>query len=365
MKKIAIIADSLKGGGIEQVAITLSQGFKSKGFEVHIILFKNSYDQSVFKGYKLHILSEDGKVTKLSWLRPYFFSNKMKEIVKVNKFDLVLSNLADFAGMKAVKLAKFDNLYTIIHNTQSKRRFKRHKKKGFSLLKHIKMLRIKKSFDNKKLICVSKGVEDDLLTNISAQPAFVKTIYNPFDFKKINKLSNVVNSDIPVDDYIIHVGRFELGHKRQDVLLKAYKKSNIKHKLVLLGDGQNRKEIESLIIFLDLQEKVLLPGFVSNPYNWIKNAKLFVFASDYEGFGNVLVESLSLKVPVVSTNCASGPCEILKYELSDYLVDTGDIEGLAEKMQSALIHYPEIESKHIEDFEITKIIDQYAQLINP
>jgi glycosyltransferase involved in cell wall biosynthesis len=227
------------------------------------------------------------------------------------------------------------------------------------------MLRIKKSFDNKKLICVSKGVEDDLLTNISAQPAFVKTIYNPFDFKKINKLSNVVNSDIPVDDYIIHVGRFELGHKRQDVLLKAYKKSNIKHKLVLLGDGQNRKEIESLNIFLDLQEKVLLPGFVSNPYNWIKNAKLFVFASDYEGFGNVLVESLSLKVPVVSTNCASGPCEILKYELSDYLVDTGDIEGLAEKMQSALIHYPEIESKHIEDFEITKIIDQYAQLINP
>ncbi|MEA2049268.1 MAG: glycosyltransferase, partial [Campylobacterota bacterium] len=252
----------------------------------------------------------------------------------------------------------------IVHNTQSKRRFKRHDSKKNTFLKTIKKKKVENSFYNKNLICVSNGVKNDLIDNFEIKPKSIDTIYNPFDVNDIQIMADINNPVIPNEDYIIHVGRFEIGHKRHDILLKAYKKSNIKEKLVLLGDGKDRSTIEDLIKELNLEDKVILAGFDSNPYPWIKNAKLFLFSSDYEGFGMVLVESLILNTPVVSTDCPSGPSEILTGELANYLVPVGDIDALASKMKNALEYYPQIKDEYINKFNSYTIIEQYINLIN-
>ncbi len=364
MKRIAIISRNFTGGGIEKVTEELINGFISKNNSVTLILFKNDNISNVNKKCNIEILSSDGKITKISQIRPYLFAKKLKKIFIENNFDLILSNLSDFEGMKSISLTKVEKLYTIVHNTQSKRRFKRHQKKNFSILKYFKEYRIKKSFKNKNLVCVSNGVKDDLLNNIKAEPKTIKTIYNPFNKKEILKKSLYKNKCIPNEKYIIHVGRFEIIHKRQDILLKAYKKSNIKAKLVLLGDGDDKIILKKLVKELNIEKNVIFVGFQDNPYNWIKNASLFVFSSDYEGFGNVLVESLILNTPVVSTNCKSGPSEILTGELSKYLVPVGDIDKLSLMIKSALCYYPDIKDEHVENFISDNIINKYLELIN-
>lgn len=355
-KNILIVAHSLGGGGVEKVVLNLTQGFKYYACNVIIALLSNTMDYEIDNGYDIIILKKSKLFKKIS------FAFQIKKIIQENNIDLVISNFTDFSGMKIIDLVNFENTITIVHNTQSKRRFKRHRQD--SLLKSYKKYKVEKSFENKNLSCVSDGVREDLIQNFSIKSKKLVTIYNPFDFDTILKMSQIKNDNIPQEDYIIHVGRFELRHKRQDLLLKAYKESNISYKLILLGDGSDKQKIIDLIDELDLNEKVVLAGFDANSYNWIRNARLLVFSSDYEGFGMVLVEALILNTPVVSTNCASGPSEILIDELADYLSEVGNIKELARNIKKALVEYPQITDKYYSKFDTKYIAKQYLEFFN-
>jgi glycosyltransferase involved in cell wall biosynthesis len=362
MKKIAILAHSLGGGGIEKVVINLSKGFIAQDCEVHIFLLKNTIKYELPNGLHIHLIKSKNILNKISQIRPYFIANEINKLLHTLDINLLVSNFTDFYGIKIIDLIAFENTITIVHNTQSKRRFKRHKR-GNTLLKRYKTYKIRKSFENKKLACVSKGVEKDLVENFLVDSKNVRTIYNPFDIAEIRELANCTNAHIPNEKYILHVGRFELGHKRQDLLLKAFAQANISHKLVLLGDGADRDKIEQLIKELNLQERVILPGFDKNPYPWMKHAELFVFSSDYEGFGLVLAESLIVGTPVVSTNCESGPSEILTGSLADFLVPVGDVRQLSKKIEDALKSYPAITDAIVEKFSIENSISQYMKYL--
>jgi glycosyltransferase involved in cell wall biosynthesis len=358
-----MIAQSLGGGGIERVVVELANGFHQNNCEVHIILLHNNIDYEIPDYINIHTLSNKSKVSRVAQLRPYIYAFKIRKLLKnLGKFDLTLSNLGSLDTEKMISLVGFDNLYVCVHNTQSKRRFQRHK--GNKIRSFLKTRKLKSNYNNKNIIAVSNGVKNDLLNVINCKPKSILTIHNPFDFDIIKLKSNEINNKIPKENYIIHVGRFELKHKRQDILLKAYKKSNIKEKLVLLGQGQDEEKIKALIIELHLENQVILAGFDANPYNWIKNSKLFVFSSDYEGFGNVLVESLVVGTPVVSTDCKSGPNEILIDELAKYLVPVGNVDLLSKKIIEALAYYPEIKNEYIENFSVNVTIKKYLSLIN-
>lgn len=363
MKKIAILAHTLGGGGVERVVLNLTNGFLKSGHEVHLILLKNIITYNLPSEVHLHVVELSSLLSKISVVRKLYQAKLIKNILKKHSIDLVISNFTDFFGMSLVDCIGYDNTITIVHNVQSKRRFKRHNN-GNTLFKKYKEYKVKKSFDSKNLVCVSKGVEDDLMQKFQIKPKKITTIYNPFDFDDIKMQSFQECKDIPKDEYIIHVGRFELNHKRQDLLLLAYKRLEIDVKLVLVGDGQDRKKIEKMIEDLGLQDKVILAGFQKNPYPWIKNAKLFVFSSDYEGFGMVLVEALALDTPVVSTNCISGPSEILTEQLAYYLVPVGDTEMLANKMREALEYYPTIGKNQLKQFHVDFIVKQYLEFLS-
>lgn len=157
--------------------------------------------------------------------------------------------------------------------------------------------------------------------------------------------------------------------KRHDLLLDAFARiaPAIDATLCILGEGAERAALESQVRALGLQDRVLLPGYAADPAPWYAHADLFVLSSDYEGFGNVIVEALEQGVPVVSTDCPSGPREILCDGQYGSLVPVGDADALAQAMLAALSapHDGDALKRRARDFAVDRIAGQYLQLLLP
>lgn len=372
-KRLCFIIDSLSGGGAERVVLNLSNKMCELGHEVHIIILDNkiSYDLSNVK-FNLHILSKDRKLVKNRFLNKILLSRKLKKVFsniekEYGKFNLVVSNLED--SDKLSSMAKLPNLFHCYHIAMSKFLEDKiqHKKKFKSFYRGIKF-RLKNNFiyNNSNIIAVSNGVKNDILS-YGVKPKSIKTIYNPFNLDEIIRKSKEKLEQIPKEKYIINVARFST-QKRHDILIHAYAKSNIEHKLVILGtcdkpaDEENLLNIKKIVKELNLDDRIVFAGFQKNPYPWIKNADLFVLSSDHEGFGNVLVESLALGTMVVSTDCVAGPSEILIGELSEFLSPPRDIDALAINIKKAIQNPIDIEKKFVENFDAEIIANKYLEL---
>ena len=212
------------------------------------------------------------------------------------------------------------------------------------------------------MIAVSDSAKKSLLDFVGAKPAKIETIYNPFDFSKIRVLADENNDAIPKEKFVLHAARFDLEQKRQDVLFEAFKQVKTPCKLVLLTKKSN--PLQNLIDSYGLNDRIIIAGFQNNPYNWFKKAELSVLCSDYEGLGNVIIESLVCGTPVVSTSCPSGPAEILTGESAQWLVPVNSPDTLAEKIDEALNTAIEIDEKIITKFRDDIIANQYLDLIH-
>ena len=141
--------------------------------------------------------------------------------------------------------------------------------------------------------------------------------------------------------------------------------TNRRIRLIILGEGNWRKRLESMARKLGVEELVSLPGWVDNPYAFMSRAALFVLSSKHEGLGNVLIEALACGCPCVSTNCPSGPAEILDNGRFGPLVPVGDAPALAAAVESVL-DCPPNESrllKRAADFSFNASIDHYERIL--
>ena len=163
--------------------------------------------------------------------------------------------------------------------------------------------------------------------------------------------------------YILHVGRFH-EVKRQDRLINAFAKANIPCQLILLGEGTPviKQQLQQQIAQLNLNEKVILAGFIANPLPIIQGAKVVALSSDSEGLPTVLIEALICGTPIVSTRCPGGVSEIMTDELANYLSDM-DADSLADKLRLAYYAPPQILPSSYAKFEINHILKQYIALI--
>jgi len=341
VKKIIQIIGSLGAGGAERVVLNLDILFKQNGIDSKVIVLKQQDFYNISKNTIINLNATKDKAKKT-----------LIKLLEDEKPDLILAHMQDMSRM-LIPL-NWNNIYNVVHTDI----YQRLQEYGF--IKQIrKKIDFKKIYTNKNIITVSKNIENSFkLIGIGTRS--IQTIYNPFDFDFINEQSNMFISH--EQNYIIHVASLRKV-KRQDILLKAFANLNSCISLVILGDGMEKERLLSLAKSLKIDNRVKFLGWHQNPYPYIKYAKLLVLSSEAEGLPNVIIESLILGTPVVSTDCNSGPREILIDELKNYLSKVNDVDDLARKIDLALNSYPKIDNKYYANFEINKVLGEYLRLM--
>ena len=357
--KVALITTNLRGGGAEKNLVKLAVLLKQRGHDINLILLEHIVEHIVPEGINLHALTSPGKPMGKGFLARRLHALRLRRVVtgmeQSQCFDLVISTLP-FAD-EVVGLARLPRVWFRIANTlsaeiqalsqRSPSRAARRRKKYTRL------------YGSQNLVAVSDGVANDLRQGLGLTGANIQRIYNPFDFAEIRQRANEPSPNLPNEPYVIHIGRF-MPQKRHDLLFLAWKKAALARKLVLLAHPS--AELNALITRHDLQDEVIVAGFQANPYPWIKRATLLVLSSEREGMPNVLVEALVCGTPVVSTDCPSGPAEILTGPLRPFLAPNGDAEALAVAMQNALKGYPLITDELLREFAADHVVNQYESL---
>ncbi len=222
------------------------------------------------------------------------------------------------------------------------------------------------------IVAVSEGVRQDLLRRFALPPGRVHTIYNPVITSAL-----LAARDAPLDDpwfapgtppVLLNVAQLRV-QKDQATLLRAFARVRQVRpaRLLILGEGNQRPTLEALSRELGIATDVRLAGFLPNPLAYMRRARLFVLSSAWEGFGNVLVEALVCGCPVVSTDCPSGPAEILDGGRYGRLVPVGDADALAAAILAALDAPPnrtELERRGMA-YSAAAAAPQYLQLLLP
>ena len=356
LMRVLLIITDLRGGGAQKVTITLGRGLADRGHEVHLLLFHRLCQYAVPPGVFTHVLTPIGNRLRSGWLGKRLLAAKLKQWCKAaGPFDLTLVSLP-FAA-EVVALARLAPVWHHIHNSLSAEIDTLSKRSARRARRRLK--RYRRLFDGSRLVAVSKGVAGDLRDGIGITGANIDVIYNAFDFEAIRALAAEPEPDLPPRPYIIHAGRFA-SQKRHDLLFEAYSRAGIEHDLVLLVESS--PGLVSLIKSFGLSSRVTVAGFRQNPFPWYAHASALVVTSDFEGFGNVLVEALACGTPVVSTDCRSGPSEILTGSLSRYLSPVGDAEALARNLRSAVSERPTIDPAILNRFSLQNAIDQIESL---
>ena len=232
-------------------------------------------------------------------------------------------------------------------------------------------LRYKTLFPNAaQIVTVSKGVADSVSAQLGIPKRKVTTIYNPVVSSEIDKLKTQPPEHLWFADggppVILGVGRL-LSQKDFPVLIRAFARVSQQRpcRLIILGEGELREPIEELVSELSLQEKVVLPGWSDNPYSAMSRAALFVLSSQYEGLPGALIQSLACGCPCVSTDCPSGPAEILQDGKIGPLVPVGDHAALADAMLRTLNNPPDKQKllDRAAFFSTENSVDRYEALI--
>jgi glycosyltransferase involved in cell wall biosynthesis len=328
----ALIVTNLAGGGAERAMLNLAALLAGRGHGVSLILLERVIEHAIPEGVSLHVATPQGASLGHGWLgrriAAWRLARLWKQLDARNPIDLTVSTLPYCD--EVVRLSRLPRVRYRIANTLSAeidRLARRDPGKARRRLDRYRAL-----YGGQALIAVSQGVATDLRERLSLS-GDIAAIYNPFDFQRIGRLA-AEPADLPKRPYVIHVGRFA-PQKRHDLLLDAWKLADLDMELVLLCDPV--AGLDRLIAARGLADRVTVAGFRANPFPWIAAAELLVLCSDHEGLPNVLVEALACGTRVVSSDCPSGPREVLRGDLARWLVPMNDAAALAARMREALL----------------------------
>jgi glycosyltransferase involved in cell wall biosynthesis len=342
----ALVVTSLAGGGAERSLLRLAAALMRRSHAVRMILLEHRIEHEVPPGLPIDVLR-----TRKGVIGKWFAARALRRL-HLPADTLTVSTLP-FADEVAIR-AGLPNLWCRIANTLSEEIVRLEGSKAAR-----RLARYRRLYEGRRLIAVSDGVADDLRRGIGLQNACIERIYNGFDFAAIRAAAGAPEPGLPREPFLLHVGRF-MPQKRHDLLFDAYRRSGLEQPLVLLT--QPSTALDALIARAGLEGRVRVAGFRPNPYPWMRAAELLVLSSEREGLPGVLVEALACGTRVVSTDCPSGPREVLRGALAKGLVPNGDARALAEAMRAALAApRPGLEAIPTE-FGETHMVERYEAL---
>lgn len=323
MKKIAILISSLAMGGAERVVSTLLTEFEKIEIDVTLVLMDSTIKYDLPMNQKiLYLKHNDLKQYPIQkFFSLIFWGFKYKKLCEKYEIDISLSfmNRANYINI----LSRFFGSKSKI--VISERIVSSNEYNSTSIKDVLSKILVKNLYPKADLILPnSYGIKLDLINNFHLDENIVSVVNNPINIEKIIELANE-NTHVEIDKnkfVFMTIGRLH-HQKNHKILLSAIKDLNAV--LYIIGDGYLKKDLLAQIEDLNIHDKVVLLGNKHNPFKYLKFADCFLFSSNYEGFPNVLLEALALKLPIISTDCNSGPREILAPELSADMI-INDIE---------------------------------------
>jgi len=366
--RLSFFIPHLHGGGMERVTVSLIKGLIVRGFAVDLVLVnwgEGAYQKEISQECRIIDLGARRALTSISPFIRYLKRERPEVLITALTHVNVAALVARALSRVQVPLIVTEHsAFSASHpyaERQSTARF---------LPPLMRWLYPQADF----IVGVSQGVVEDLKRVLRFGSEKFRVIYNPIvDDRLLKKAEEPLDhpwfreGESPV---ILAAGRLHIS-KDFPTLLRAFAlvRKQIPARLVILGEGEERKELENLAQELGIREHLDLPGFVENPYKYMKRATVFVLSSQWEGLPTVLVEAMACGCPVVSTDCPSGPREILEDGEYGILVPPKDPEGLARGILQVLENpgfreeLSEKGKKRSLDFTVDRAVEEYIKLI--
>ena len=359
-KRIAIFLPSLSGGGAERTLLKLAGGIASRGYGVDLVLARaqGPYLPDVPPSVQVVDLRSRRDALSLFGLMRYLRQTRPAALISAlhtNIVAILAKNISRVATR--VIVSERNTFSTRVESFLSDSRIR--------LLPNL-VRYFYPSADG--VVAVSRGVADDLVRRVGIPQDKVTVIYNPvitpeLSEKTLRSLDHLwfEAGQPPV---ILSVGRLT-AQKDFATLIRAFARvrESQNARLLVLGEGEERRALEAEVRELGLDQHICLPGFVNNPYPYMKRGSVFVLSSRYEGLPGVLIEALFCGTRLVATDCPSGPREILADGKYGQLVPVGDVDALAQAMIRALTGQTCPPSEEAwQPFQLEHVVDQYLHL---
>lgn len=353
-KKVLFSINTFLVGGIEKALIELLKNDELKKYDLTLLIGYNLGDIQKLKNQipehvEIKYILEDEIYTKakrkkalgtlskvekildesISWLKKITFKKRLLQIIKnydvLIDYDMTLASYAKEISIKKIAYCHFSL---------------KHYNRGIKS-RQDKLGKRLSYYD--KVVVISEDMKKEAEMVFPYLKNKLVKIYNSFNLDEIERKSQICLDEEKVyleDKYILAVGRLEETQKDFTSLLSAYSliHEKIDEKLYIIGDGRHREQLEKHADNLKIKNKVVFLGFKNNPYVWMRNSSLFVHSSKFEGLPTVLIEALILGVPIVATDCPTGPREILEDGQNGVLTKVGDVKALAEGIEKIILN---------------------------
>lgn len=386
MCKLVFMTNSLAAGGAEKIITVLLNKLSELGMDVELNCLEHNefYDlsENIKRTYLSEFTGQERGIKKLFSIP--LLAWRLKQYIQKEEITLVQSHIyrSNYINILAKLFGSSHYVQIVNAGTMSK-----YKNEGF--LGKINLFLIRYLYPKADLIILkSQGMQYDMqkLFNFKCRNIVIN---NPYDIKKIEHLKkeDINNFNFKTNKkYLISVGRFETL-KRQDFIIESMQKLTPSEdiELILIGDGIRKNKLIQLSKDLEVDNKVHFLGRVSNPYKYIARSDVYILSSENgEGFPNVLLEAMICKTPVISSDCISGPREILapdtdiSFQLKEgvekakygLLFPIGNVNSLSAAIIEVLNNqelreeYKEKAYERSQDFLVDKIVEQYKEVLN-
>jgi glycosyltransferase involved in cell wall biosynthesis len=363
-RPISIFLPALEGGGAERAMLHLANGLAQRGFKTDLVLAEafGEYLDHIPAGVRLVDLRSQPPVVLSKTLALHHYLRTEQPTVLFSALDIFGSALWAKWG------ANVPTRIVMCVQTYLSEQFRNHQPYTIGQIRPLMVRWLYPKAD--QLVAASKGTAEDLAQLTALPLEQIRVIYNPVVTSEL-----LIKSQAPIQHpwfapgevpVILGTGRL-VSQKDFGTLIRAFAQVKQRHpaRLMILGEGNQRSNLEHLIRDLNLENKVALPGFVDNPYAYMAKAAVFVLSSQFEGFGNVVVEALATGTPVVSTDCPSGPTEILGQGKYGKLVPIAEPLAMSKAILETLTQPIDSDTlkQRAQDFRCDRIVEQYLEII--